>query len=281
MSNTNWMPEEEFAAMRRRLVDIFWDTMRSFEADPALREKTSAMMRATAFRKGDFTAPERAELSDGSDVTVVEDTTYHCASRYTGQYHTAVLDFASSTSPGGGVLYGARAQEESLCRCSNLYYALDQDSVRDDYYVYNRAHGEERGSDRLLYVPGVTVVKNDEFYAKPLPEDERFETDVIVCAAPNLKLRYPISDEDLLALHIRRGRLILEAAIENHAEVLILGAFGCGAFRNPPRVVAEAYRVLLKDQGYARYFRKVIFAIKKDHNDWEDGNFRPFKEIIG
>jgi uncharacterized protein (TIGR02452 family) len=32
--------------------------------------------------------------------------------------------------------------------------------------------------------------------------------------------------------------------------VLILGAFGCGAFGNPPEVVAKAFRQVLAEQRY-------------------------------
>ena len=46
-------------------------------------------------------------------------------------------------------------------------------------------------------------------------------------------------------IHITRGRKILEAAAADKNEVLILGAFGCGAFMNKPEVVAGAYKKLM------------------------------------
>ena len=68
-----------------------------------------------------------------------------------------------------------------------------------------------------------------------------------------------LSDEELLALHKKRGRRILAAAAANEADVLVLGAFGCGAFRNPPEIVAKAYRELLPE--FDGCFERVEFAV--------------------
>ena len=57
----------------------------------------------------------------------------------------------------------------------------------------------------------------------------------------------------------KRGRRILAAAAANEADVLVLGAFGCGAFRNPPEIVAKAYRELLPE--FDGSFERVEFAV--------------------
>ena len=49
------------------------------------------------------------------------------------------------------------------------------------------------------------------------------------------KIRYE-SDEELITSRIKK---ILDVAAKERVEVLILGAWGCGAFRNPREVVAK------------------------------------------
>ena len=67
-------------------------------------------------------------------------------------------------------------------------------------------------------------------------------------------------------------------AAANDVDVLVLGAFGCGAFNNPPDLVAEAFRKLLVDKGYGRLFKKIVFAIKK--NDSRNSNLEAFRTVF-
>ena len=65
-------------------------------------------------------------------------------------------------------------------------------------------------------------------------------------------------------------------ALKHHIDVLVLGAFGCGAFRNDPKIVAKAYKELLKE--YSKYFVEIEFAIYCSTFDSE--NYEIFKSII-
>ena len=56
-------------------------------------------------------------------------------------------------------------------------------------------------------------------------------------------------------------RPILETAMDNGIEALVLGAFGCGAFRNPPQLVSQAFHSVLEEDGYKEHFAKIVFAI--------------------
>ena len=119
------------------------------------------------------------------------------------------------------------------------------------------------GSDRIIYTSNVTVFKSDD----EIPENlvNWFRVDVISCAAPyyDNQKKKPVSKEKLEEVFTNRIRNVLEVAIDNAVDNLVLGAFGCGAFNNPPELVANVFRKLLVDQRYATYFEKVIFAIKK------------------
>ncbi len=117
---------------------------------------------------------------------------------------------------------------------------------------------------------------------------EPFCVDVITCAAPNLRdhpsNHYNHNDGDpikigeraLLLLHERRARKLLSAAAANHAETVILGALGCGAFRNNPNIVAQAYNNVLND--FLHHFRNIEFAVYSRFPD--SGNYAAFKDII-
>ena len=119
----------------------------------------------------------------------------------------------------------------------------------------------------VIYTKDILVFKDDDYQ----PLTQPFAVDVITCAAPTLREqasnRYNPSDgehvdvtpEELLALHERRGRQILSSAASNGAQVIILGAFGCGAFRNDPAIVAQAYANILPE--YLHYFRTIEFAV--------------------
>lgn len=74
-----------------------------------------------------------------------------------------------------------------------------------------------------------------------------------------------------------RIRNIFEAAINNDVDVLILGAFGCGVFKNPPDVVAEAFYDVIIDNEYDKRFKKIVFAIKSTNNN---NTFEPCPNIF-
>ena len=123
------------------------------------------------------------------------------------------------------------------------------------------------GSDSVIYSPGVTVFKTDDDW--PVYLEEWFQVDVITCAAPyyNLNKRKPVSFDKLRNVFFERIRNIPEVAAANDADILVLGAFGCGVFNNPPELVAEVFYQLLIDMEYGKYFKKIIFAIKGREGD--------------
>jgi uncharacterized protein (TIGR02452 family) len=80
-------------------------------------------------------------------------------------------------------------------------------------------------------------------------------------------------------------RTILRIALAHGHDSLVLGAFGCGAFRNPPKHMAELFKAVFAEDEFINRFRKIVFAIVEDHNSRREhnpeGNLKPFMEVFG
>jgi uncharacterized protein (TIGR02452 family) len=174
-----------------------------------------------------------------------------------GERHVAVLNFASARNPGGGYLNGATAQEEDLCRKSLLYTCL---LAAPDYYAAHRAVRDPFYSHRLIYSPGVPVIRDS---ADRLTAPAAL-VDVITCAAPNagIVLRdLPGRADEIAARLTERAGRVLAAASAHGAQALVLGAWGCGVFRNDPHQVAHAFRTHLLGGAFEGRFARVAFAV--------------------
>lgn len=166
---------------------------------------------------------------------------------------------------------GVNAQEECLCRCSGLYFCLNTPEMWNGFYKPHRNAHNPIHNDDIIYTPEVAVFKTDTSAPKLMKEEEWYEVNVITCAAPNLRERpsnsynsgdgnnaVKISDKKLLEIHKKRLRRILDVAVMNENEVVILGAFGCGAFLNNPNVVARAAKNVIAD------YKNVFQAIERN-----------------
>ena len=227
------------------------------------------------------------KYSENAKVVISKKRTYEAASFYKGM-KTVVHNFASALNPGGGVIRGANAQEESLCRCSTLYFNLNTEKMLKEFYVPHRKLGNFINNDDIIFTPSVTVFKSDTIKPELLNENNWYYVDVITCAAPNLRDNFydmnnhiygdnnSIDDMRLLEIHEKRLRRILDVAVSENEEVVILGAFGCGAFMNEAKIVALAAKNVLKDS--LKAFRNIEFAIFCNPKD--DYNYRIFESIL-
>ncbi|MEU2155305.1 TIGR02452 family protein [Streptomyces sp. NPDC019396] len=170
----------------------------------------------------------------------------------------AVLNFASARNPGGGYLNGAQAQEEALCRASGLYTTL----LRvPRFYEHHRADRSPFYSDRVIHSPGVPVFRDERGRLLDTPYAAGFLTS----PAPNAGVilsRTPDEAARISPALASRAERVLETAAAAGYRRLVLGAWGCGVFRNDPAQVAGAFQVLLRDGGrFSGHFDEVVFAV--------------------
>ncbi|MFD6890736.1 TIGR02452 family protein [Streptomyces sp. NPDC059957] len=168
----------------------------------------------------------------------------------------AVLNFASARNPGGGYVRGAKAQEEALCRASALYETLLE---APEYYEVHRAEVSTFYTDRVIHSPGVPVFRDDRGDLLDTP----FRAGFLTSPAPNagtIRRQEPDREPEIPAALARRAELVLEVAALHGYRGLVLGAWGCGVFRNDPAQVAEAFRGLLTGR-FAGVFEQVVFGV--------------------
>ena len=274
---------------RNENIAIFKDTEKLCRTNKRIKEslENSIMLQKLILEGDKIKTPELTLYDTEARVLVSRKRTYEAASHYKNQ-KVAVHNFASASNPGGGVISGAGAQEECLCRCSSLYFCLTTDAMwKGFYYPHRNAHNPIHNDD-IIYTPAVTVFKTDTASPRLMTENDWFDVDVITCAAPNLRLRSTnrynpadgdavrVSDKALLLLHEKKLRRMLDVAVMEGAETIILGAFGCGAFCNNPEVVALANKNVIKD--YLHAFKNIEYAVYCSPGD--DRNYRIFERVL-
>lgn len=263
---------------RRDLIASFQDTL-AFSTAGELCDETKKAVGSSKIYYENFESGVRAGESE-CYVTISENTTFAEARKYANGGRIAVLNFANPVNPGGGVENGAMAQEECLCRSSNLYTCLRADHLFNDYYDYHARMQGHFYSDRLIYTRGVTVFKDDKLVPEMLPRNDWFKVDVITCAAPYLGGSKYTNLTVLKSIFQNRITNIMEAALDNKVDTIILGALGCGAFKNPAYVVAEAFKSVIESKQYRKKFKHIIFAIKKNSGKDCDENYKAFAHVF-
>jgi len=197
---------------------------------------------------------EQPEQKYNTHVELIEGDTFSVAAKYN---KPCCLNFASHRSPGGGYKNHPYPQEENLFCRSNLPELMDNEEVRKYYPLMGR---------KALFCSSVLVSLDDNLY----PLDEEFEVSVITLPMVNGP-RFP---DDFGIINDKIERIFYIAA-ENKVKTLILGAFGCGCFGNPPHLIATYFNVFATCD-FRGVFENIIYAIP----DKESKNYKAFKEII-
>ena len=152
----------------------------------------------------------------------------------------------------------APQQEESLFRASALSESV---MVNTEMYEYNlQDTNKDLYSDYLIFSHDVPFFRDDQIELLDKPFLLSIITSPAVMAF--FYLRKENSDKSIINQVMEaRIRKIIQAAIEENCDCIVLGAFGCGAFRNDPNDVANLFKKVLVDEGYKDYFEKITFAI--------------------
>lgn len=263
---------------KERLVKVFKDTRENYLNNSILKDSVENSISNYRIYDKDFISEINTIKSNGNSLIIENLTTVDAIMKYKNDGKIMALNFASGTRPGGGVINGAKAQEESLCRASTLYKVLTEESgnIYDNFYNYNKIF-KGVSSSRCVYTPNITIFKKDDhFNNELLKENEWVNVDILTYAAPNLK-NVDVSDNDVFDIFRERIDLIFNVAKENLIDVLILGAFGCGAFHNNPVIVSKVFKELIEKYKYN--FKNIIFAIP-DENGEKSSNYKVFNNTL-
>lgn len=207
-------------------------------------------------------------------------------------YNPAMLNLADLYTPGGLVEYGSGAQEENLCRRSDLVLSLYQFSSarirqypdlglikNDDQYPMDERYGG-------VYSGIVTFFRGPESEGSLL-EEKPYNIPVISVAAlsgPRIGadgLMFPEETE----ITLEKIRTIFRIGMANFHDSLVLSALGCGAFANPPAHIAKLFHQVIEEDEFRNVFRLIDFAILDGyrtglrHNP--EGNLKPFQREFG
>lgn len=179
-------------------------------------------------------------------MTIVNKDSFQCAIDLISK-KPVVLDFASSSNPGGSWRSKQDGtQEESLCRRSNLGLLLE----KQKYPIAN---------DSLIYLPNVIINKN-------IKGEKINPVKCSVIASEMKGISWQPNG------YVRKRLVSLyETAIKNSHGVIVLGAWGCGAFGesdDDARILATEIKRLAND--YNSRIETVCAVIGKNYKVFKD-----------
>lgn len=207
-----------------------------------------------------------------TEILVKEESTIDAIHRNKGS-KLGVLNFASARHAGGGFINGAMAQEECLAYCSDLY---DTQTTM----VGNRYYDNNNACKHHSYYNGIMITENCFF------RDSHFRLvktptycKVITAPAVNMGMVRKFGEPEKSAKHTMKNRMrnILYAFAMAGCTNIILGAFGCGVFKNDPEDIAKYWYELLIEEDMKKYFETITFSIL---NSRSGDNISPFKKYF-
>lgn len=210
------------------------------------------------FEVSSMPVPMDSPRFEVTDVTVANIDTLSAA---LALGDSTALNFANAMTPGGGYRIGARAQEEDLCRLlPQLIHSLE--AVK--YPIL---------TNECLLTQDLQAVRRVGSY-ELCPS--RGSVHILTAAMPCGDAGRPGSDRWNTSVRLRM-RAVLNAAKQSGFPNLVLGAWGCGAFGNPPGLVATLFQEQLSSPEFRGAFQRIVFAVVDPGGD---GNLTPFERQI-
>lgn len=247
--NSYWKEREELSSKAKKHIE---------EMEEKYHDKICELITETKIYTTEDTKVDDNKTEKFDTIISVEELdSVSAVEKYHEDGNMALLNFASYKNPGGQFLSGSKAQEECICHESVLFNVIRK---FEDFYHWNANH-QNKGlyDNRALYSPNIIFTSDNE---------NEMLCDVITCASPNriMLIRYKVftEEENNIALKSRIN-FILDIARKESVETLILGAFGCGVFRQDPHVVASMFKEALTST-HEGCFKKVVFAIPSGKN---------------
>ena len=281
------------AARKQKNADIFRETTKYIKAGgyttPSGKQiqfdYTRMLQMGKCFHQ-ELPAVSAPDVPGGTKVMVESNDCLVTAERLVKEgYSPALLNFASAGHPGGGVETGARAQEETICRRSTLTrsnYTFDPKyAPRYGYALQEGNHYPIVDDFCAVYSPNVTVFREG---LDCLLMENPYDVAVVTCAALNLNGKYaikltPNGHMPKAAIDITRNKIrtVFRLGLTYGNDALVLGAFGCGAFKNPPAEIAKLFHEVMEEPEFKNKYRLITFSIIEDHNS-NNRNLRAFEE---
>lgn len=177
---------------------------------------------------------------------------------------TGFLVMANATNKDGRYKEGTPGQEESICRRTDLTKCFKKMSYPiPDFGVF--------------YVEGINIIRDTEKNGYKYL-DQPIKTNCVLSAAyhgPPTNNKNELCD-GFREKTKRKMASILNSFLKNNVLVLVLGAYGCGAFQNPVEDIAKLFHELLNNE-FKNKFKHIVFAVMKDACN---KNYKVFKDIF-
>lgn len=282
----------DFSKNRRRLAEIYQETIdivnngqyETTDGKIVVLGSDLEMRQNSRFYSKEFTVHDFPCKSTATEIDVVNNDSIDAGLALKDEgYNPVVLNFANRRNAGGGVLNGARAQEETIFRRTNLFRSLYQFMYYAESFNLQKNRHQYPMDPNFggVYTPYATVFRASNYTLLNTPQKISF---ISVAAMNRPRLIDDMIAFELIPETLNKIRTILRIGLYHGHDAIVLGAFGCGAFKNPPTHIALLFKQVINDLEFKHKFKRIVFAIIEDHNSFgainPTGNFQSFVEVF-